>query len=413
MNKPQTIHEKFQYLFLTITWYLSIVILFITLLCYVIVLRKSGKEEGVSLNNKNKSILSLNLDTLYNSFRFQFGTTKFLTNFSNMVQETVSVYQANYSFQDELSVFCQSNPILASAIILDIKHNQCYARYSDSITVPPEAILSQEDLAKIDGLTWLPSRKAPLPYGENVLCLVIPFACETYLQIAETAQTADALLIAFIKESYLESIISPVSEGAVGHTFFLFTEQGELLKGIGSAANKKTVIAKVRAHREMERYEDFISITCSNHIPVRKLYVIDYTDNVLKFFSFFGSASLIYFGTLIAVCIMIVMSKRFIKKSITDPIKTMIAGVDYIKNGDFSHTIAVTEQNELGILANQINDMSIQITRQMDSIREKEELQYQILKTMGCDVIQGYYFSRPVPPEEFEKFIEEEKGKRG
>ncbi len=32
--------------------------------------------------------------------------------------------------------------------------------------------------------------------------------------------------------------------------------------------------------------------------------------------------------------------------------------------------------------------------------------QYDLLKKAGCDVIQGYYFSKPVPPEEFEKFIE-------
>ena len=27
------------------------------------------------------------------------------------------------------------------------------------------------------------------------------------------------------------------------------------------------------------------------------------------------------------------------------------------------------------------------------------------LKQMGCDIIQGYYFSKPVPADEFEKFI--------
>ena len=37
------------------------------------------------------------------------------------------------------------------------------------------------------------------------------------------------------------------------------------------------------------------------------------------------------------------------------------------------------------------------------------ESQLRTLKNMGCDVIQGYYFSKPVPPEEFVKFIEKEK----
>ncbi len=31
--------------------------------------------------------------------------------------------------------------------------------------------------------------------------------------------------------------------------------------------------------------------------------------------------------------------------------------------------------------------------------------QYSNLKAMGCDIIQGYYFSRPLPVDEFEKYI--------
>ena len=38
---------------------------------------------------------------------------------------------------------------------------------------------------------------------------------------------------------------------------------------------------------------------------------------------------------------------------------------------------------------------------------ETEE-QLNILKEKGCDIIQGYYFSKPVPPEEFAVFIERE-----
>ena len=39
---------------------------------------------------------------------------------------------------------------------------------------------------------------------------------------------------------------------------------------------------------------------------------------------------------------------------------------------------------------------------------ETEE-QLNMLKEAGCDLIQGYYFSRPVPPEEFEPLIVKEK----
>ena len=41
------------------------------------------------------------------------------------------------------------------------------------------------------------------------------------------------------------------------------------------------------------------------------------------------------------------------------------------------------------------------------------ESQMQMLKEADCDLVQGYYFSRPLPPEEFEKLILREIEVRG
>ncbi len=43
-----------------------------------------------------------------------------------------------------------------------------------------------------------------------------------------------------------------------------------------------------------------------------------------------------------------------------------------------------------------------------EGVEDKEQVDR--LKSMGCDVIQGYYFSKPVPPDEFAAFIEKETG---
>ena len=34
--------------------------------------------------------------------------------------------------------------------------------------------------------------------------------------------------------------------------------------------------------------------------------------------------------------------------------------------------------------------------------------QLQALRRMGCDMVQGYYFSRPLPANEFERLIQQE-----
>lgn len=44
-----------------------------------------------------------------------------------------------------------------------------------------------------------------------------------------------------------------------------------------------------------------------------------------------------------------------------------------------------------------------------EGVETKE--QYELLKASGCDIIQGYYFSKPVPPDIFNTFIEKETNK--
>ena len=50
----------------------------------------------------------------------------------------------------------------------------------------------------------------------------------------------------------------------------------------------------------------------------------------------------------------------------------------------------------------------LQVPVVAEGVETKE--QYQVLKAMGCDLIQGYYFSKPLPVEEFEPFLIERKG---
>ena len=40
-----------------------------------------------------------------------------------------------------------------------------------------------------------------------------------------------------------------------------------------------------------------------------------------------------------------------------------------------------------------------------EGVETKE--QYDYLKSIGCDYIQGYYFSKPVPQEDFVEFVKE------
>ena len=42
-----------------------------------------------------------------------------------------------------------------------------------------------------------------------------------------------------------------------------------------------------------------------------------------------------------------------------------------------------------------------------EGVESKEQVD--VLKKLGCDLVQGYYFSKPVPAKEFEAFLNEKK----
>lgn len=78
-----------------------------------------------------------------------------------------------------------------------------------------------------------------------------------------------------------------------------------------------------------------------------------------------------------------------------DVIKLDKSLIDYIgdKSGDLilKHTMALAKELGLSIVAEGVEN----------------EKQFKFVKEIGCDTIQGFYFSRPLPLEEFEKTVEE------
>ena len=69
----------------------------------------------------------------------------------------------------------------------------------------------------------------------------------------------------------------------------------------------------------------------------------------------------------------------------------------------FIHNICVNKKDcGLVEIMIKISDL-LEVPLIAEGVETKEQME--LLKSIGCEIIQGYYFSKPVPPEEFEKFI--------
>ena len=71
----------------------------------------------------------------------------------------------------------------------------------------------------------------------------------------------------------------------------------------------------------------------------------------------------------------------------------------------FVEKIGKSEKNIIDYILNIAKDL--QLTTIAEGVETKEQREY--LLENGCDVIQGYYYSKPLPKGEFEKYMKNER----
>jgi diguanylate cyclase (GGDEF)-like protein len=95
-----------------------------------------------------------------------------------------------------------------------------------------------------------------------------------------------------------------------------------------------------------------------------------------------------------------------------DDFGTGYSSMSYLKKFDIDY-IKIAKQLVDGIAVNETDAQIVQAIIMMASalnlrtIAEgvEDEAQFRLLESLGCDEIQGYYFGKPVPPDEFERLF--------
>jgi len=376
MKRFRNIDQTLGFLFVIIAVFLAVMLLIFTLVSYVYQMQRTSHEEARNLNRKSESIMRINLDMLYRSFIYDFGTEEFTTELWDMVHDQVPHGQTRYAFQNELNSFSQHNSFLVSAVVYDPAKKICYSLYKERVLPDAEEIFSDDDLQSITGITWLVDRQTPFVSQDHVIYLVFPIKSGILASLTEIPNTADAYVVVFINEALLEDFLTPTVFQSEAHTLFLLTKDGRVLKGIGKDKHDDKIIKKIQSVLMYPIYEDIASIITVGTIENKMIHVVVYTDKREVFASLLSAMTVIYLGTLLVIAMMMLGARWFLQKNIIRPLKKVMYGVERIKDGDYGYRIRIHEDDEIGELSESINQMSIRITEQMASIREKEEQQY-------------------------------------
>jgi len=59
------------------------------------------------------------------------------------------------------------------------------------------------------------------------------------------------------------------------------------------------------------------------------------------------------------------------------------------------------DNNVINYIADMAEHMKVKTI--VEGVETKEQVEF--IKKIGCDVIQGYYYSKPIPKEEFEEYV--------
>jgi len=371
-----SIEQTLDYLFFRIALFLAVMLTIFTLVSYFFQMQRTAHEEAQNLAKKSESIMQINLDMLYHSFIFNFGTEEFSAELWNMVHDEIPYGQMRYLFQNELNAFSQQNSMLLSAVVYNPTNKRCYSLYKERILTDFEEILSPEDLQNIKGITWFTNRKTPFVSRDPVLYLVFPLKSGTIASLTDKPNDADAYIVAFINDHLLQEALSPTDDEQNAHTLFLFTNEGRLLKGIGKNQDTIRVIHKIQSKLTQTDFEDFSSIITNGSIPNKAVHVVVYTDKGKIFLSLLSEIAIIYVGILLVIAFIMFGAHLFLRKNIIRPLQTVMFGIERIKQGDLSHRIQIQNNDEIGLLSESVNQMSNRISEQMQAIQEKEEQQY-------------------------------------
>ncbi len=373
-----------------IIWGLTLTITLVAVLTSVIYYRYMANNKLLDTAKSSAqnavNTIDINYTDIIERFVAACGTEEFAAIFKTFISPNTSRTAREDMVQEVLNTLFNCNYMVNSALILSSDRKEYFSPYKNPLRTNLLPLFSEEELASIDGITWLPERKSPFRNSVNVIPVVFPIHMTDngFTAISTSAEDPDAYVIILIESVKLTYSLALSGDLNTESTFFIVSPEGELFN-----SRSGEVAQKVLANKEVFTFLKNFSFSskANDHYNHPHYYLIasklERMDLLLvsfvekeHFAAMFGWTGVIILIVLLVIILIMVIVSFLMAHYITRPLNTLMKVVSQIGNNEYTQHIQFSTNDEMGELCRAINSMHDTIQKQMEQIKQEEAKKY-------------------------------------
>ena len=368
---------------------LVISITFIVLLTSMAFYLHTNRERTGRLAQENTTnaanTIGLAYTTILEHFVETCGTDDFVSDL-HILSDPEEAYTYKKSIlQSELSSLAGCHYIVNSAILLSGDQTTYYSLYKNTLNVSGD-FLSQKELDRISGITWLSKRKSPFLSRDDVIVVVFPVKADGYssIRLTKGKEKSDAYVMILLDSKRLNTVITNAGADNTNGEFFISNQNGELLNPSDDPAIRKALDRPQRREflQGLSTQKDNLSSLKTKNVSLyarnlekSDLYLVNYVENE-KISTLFGRSGILILAIALLMIIVLLALSFLLTRYITSPLNTLVNVVTQIGSDSYTKHIHVQTNDEMGQVFRAINSMHDTIQEQMQLIKKEEQEKY-------------------------------------
>lgn len=377
---------KLNVLIFLVTLLLCVSFTVFIILFYQFNVTKRRVTSNIASAERAVSSLNMNMSDILQNFSRICSSKDFLNELYSIQSnpEDISLHRQNLdSITNELET---SHYLVSSVLILSgSAPYYSYAPYSSPTYQPVSFFFSDEELNKIQQITWLPQRKEPSNLTNQVIPLVIPVT-NAYNLITIASPSSDppaAFVVLFIDVERLQASLMNTGITDQKLNYYLVDSDGFSIMGNPLYESALTQERFSELSTELNAMQN-TAISYENGLNNYLLYQLNSPgllllchaeqETLLDFWLNTGASLLI--AVLMILALMFVISS-FMNRYVTRPLLKLNSIVYQIESETYTQPVHFRTHDELGRLLESINQMYLTIQHQKNQIKEEESAKYQ------------------------------------